>query len=150
MSSVVSEIIAGATPIRASVNANDAPSAATARSHAPTMPMPPARTCPAIWAMTGLGSSTISRSKATIAVPASPIEPVPAAARSAPEQNTRPACVSTTARTPRSAPASPSRADSSATSWADSALRLCGESSVTVATSPPTSYRTRPVTSITP
>ena len=116
MSSVVSEIIAGARPIRASVNANDAPSAATARSHAPTMPMPPARTCPAIRAMTGLGSSTISLSRAMIAVPVSPSEPVPAAARSAPEQNTRPVCVSTTARTARSAPASPSRSDTSATS----------------------------------
>jgi hypothetical protein len=116
MSSVVSEIIAGARPIRASVKANDAPSAATARSHAPTMPMPPARTCPAIRAMTGWGSSTISLSTAMIAVPVSPSEPVPAAARSAPEQNTRPVCVSTTVRTPRSALASPSRAVSSATS----------------------------------
>ena len=80
------------------------------------MPMPPARTCPAIRAMTGLGSSTISLSKAMIVVPLSPSEPVPAAARSAPEQNTRPVCVSTTARTRSSAPASASRAVSSATS----------------------------------
>ena len=116
MSSVVSEIIAGARPIRASVNANDAPSAAMARSHAPTMPMPPARTCPAIRAITGLGSSTISLSKAMTAVPAAPSEPVPAAARSAPEQNARPVCVSTTARTAWSAPASLSRSDISARS----------------------------------
>ena len=116
MSSVVSEIIAGARPIRASVNANDAPSAAMARSHAPTMPMPPARTCPAIRAITGLGSSTISLSKAITAVPAAPSEPVPAATRSAPEQNDRPVCVSTTARTAWSAPASLSRSDISARS----------------------------------
>ena len=134
MSSVVSEIIAGVTPMRASVNANDDPAAATAMSHAPTMPRPPARTCPAIRAMTGLGSSTISRSTAMIVMLASPSEPVPAAARSAPEQNTRPVCVSTTARTPGSSPASLSRADSSAMSWADRAFRLCGESRMTVAT----------------
>ena len=145
MSRVVSEIMAGARPIRASVNAKDAPSAATARSHAPTMPIPPARTCPAILAMTGLGSSVIAVSSAMTAAPESAVEPVPAAFRSAPAQNTRPVCVSTTARAAGSSPASASRADSSDTSCADKALRLCGESRVMVATSPPTSYRTSSV-----
>ena len=39
-------MIAGASPSRTSVNANDTLSGASAMSHAPTMPMPPARTAP--------------------------------------------------------------------------------------------------------
>jgi hypothetical protein len=66
--------------------------------------------------MTGLGSSTISRSRPVIEGPALLSEPVPAAARSAPEQNTRPVWVSTTTRTDGSSPAALSRADSSSMS----------------------------------
>ena len=47
-------------------------------------------------------------------------------------------------------PASPSRADTSSTSPADSALRLYGESRVTVATSSPASYRTNSLIFVTP
>ena len=43
-SRVVSEMIAGATPIRASVRANVLRGPAITMSHAPTKPIPPART----------------------------------------------------------------------------------------------------------
>ena len=72
------------------------------------------------------------------AVVAPAIDWLPASARSAPAQNTRPVCVITTARTEGSATASASRPVSSASSWRDSALRLCGESRVRVATWSPT------------
>jgi len=81
-----------------------------------------------------LGSATTDFRRAMIAVPAWLIEPVPAPAEPGLAQNTRPAYVSATARTARYAPASASRADRSATSWADRALRLCA-SRVMVATS---------------
>ena len=102
---MVSEMIAGARPRRTSVKANEAVSVATARSQAPTMPMPPARTCPVIRAITGLSSSMTAVSSPVIAAVASDIDPPPASDRSAPEQKTRPVWVSTTARTPRSCPA---------------------------------------------
>ena len=85
-------------------------------------------------AMTGLAASTIAPSSARIAVLAPVIGWLPASARSAPAQNTRPVWVITMARADGSAAASASRAESSATSWRDSALRLCGESRVRVAT----------------
>ncbi len=52
----VSEMIDGATPMRASVSAKVLARPATAISHAPISPMPPARTCPSTAAMTGTGA----------------------------------------------------------------------------------------------
>ncbi len=89
--------------------------------------------------MTGLGASTIAVSRARMAVLAAVIDWLPASARSAPAQNTRPVWVITTARAEGSATASASRPDSSAISWRDSALRLCGESRVRVTAWPPAS-----------
>ena len=88
--------------------------------------------------MTGLAASTIAVSSARIAVLASVIDWLPASARSAPAQNTRPVWVMTMARDDGSAAASASLPDSSATSGRDSALRLCGESRVRVASWSPT------------
>src|ERR1700734_3492423 len=59
-------MIAGATPIRASVNANVLRGPATAISQAATRPMPPARTWPSTTTMTGRGDSTIARSNVAI------------------------------------------------------------------------------------
>ena len=58
----------------------------------------------------------------------------PRSERSAPEQNTVPAPVSTTTRTARSSAASPSAVASSSSRRDESALRFDGESSVTVRT----------------
>ena len=57
--SSVSEMIDGATPMRASVSANVLVFPATAMSPAPTRPSPPALTCPSIAAMTGRGNKIL-------------------------------------------------------------------------------------------
>ena len=59
--STVTEIIAGTTPSRTSVNANDAESGAIAKSHAATRPSPPARAVPFSRQTTGFGLSQIRR-----------------------------------------------------------------------------------------
>ncbi|CKT67693.1 Uncharacterised protein [Mycobacterium tuberculosis] len=104
-------MIAGATPIRASVSANVLSGPATTMSHAPTRPNPPARTCPLMAPTTGSGDSTmarnsavISRARATAIRYGSP-PPPPASLRSAPAQNVPPVCPSTTSRTAGSASA---------------------------------------------
>ena len=51
----MTEITAGTTPMRTSLNANVAVCAATAMSQAATMPTPPARAGPASLATTGFG-----------------------------------------------------------------------------------------------
>ena len=59
-------MIDGATPMRASVSANVLRGPATTMSHAPTRPIPPARTCPSITPTTGSGHSTMARSRVVI------------------------------------------------------------------------------------
>lgn len=59
-------MIAGATPMRASVSANVLRGPATAISQAPTRPKPPARTWPLMAAITGSGEATMARIKAVI------------------------------------------------------------------------------------
>ena len=54
------EIIAGTTPSRTSVNAKEAVTGAIAKSHAATRPSPPARAVPFRRQMTGFGLSQIS------------------------------------------------------------------------------------------
>ncbi len=135
-------MIAGATPIRASVSAKVLRGPATTMSHAPTSPIPPARTCPSIAAITGIGHPTIARSVAASsrARPSAVSNGSPPAAsdRSAPAQNVPPVWPSTTARTAGSAAAACRPSCSWVTSRADSALRLCGESSLSRATWPST------------
>ena len=106
-------MIAGATPIRASVNAKVLRGPATAISHAATSPMPPARTWPSTATITGSGDSTMARSSAAISLArsaATSAGSAPACAdlweRSAPAQNVFPVWPSTTARTAGSAAAS--------------------------------------------
>ena len=125
------------------MNAKVVPGVPTAMSHAPTSPMPPARTCPSSRAITGLGSSTIVRSRVTsrAVVRCGPSGSL-ASRRSLPEQNTVPVWVSTIARTPSSAAAAPSADSSAATRAAESALRFAGESRVIVAIICSTEYRT--------
>lgn len=119
--------MAGATPMRTSVNAKVTLWEPSATSAAPTMPSPPARTWPSRRATTGLGMSRMRRSSPTItSVIAGPLE---ASLRSAPAQNTEPVWVSSTARTDESSDAVSRCASSSAHSCRDSAFRLCGESS---------------------
>ena len=72
-------MIDGATPMRASVNANVLAGPATTMSHAPTRPSPPARTCPLTAPMTGIGSrefgaaaGSSSRARSTATSPGSP------------------------------------------------------------------------------
>src|SRR6185312_5659129 len=136
-------MIAGATPIRASVSAKVLLGPATTMSHAPTSPKPPARTCPSIAPITGTGSSKIARNRPVsclvLSVVASPSD---ASDRSAPAQNVLPVCPSTTARTFGSAAASRRPWCSCSTRADDSALRLCGESRVTRAVAPSTVYST--------
>lgn len=128
----------GANPIRTSVSAKLLSGPATTRSQAATMPMPPARTLPSICAITGFGISTSLRSTSIMtrvrSSAATAGSPSLASSRSAPAQKVLPVCASTIARTLSSPLASSSPRSSSATSLDDSALRLCGESSVSVAT----------------
>ena len=88
-------IMAGATPTRTSVKANVLASAATAMSAAAMSPSPPARACPLTRAMTGTGLSTMEVRMSGMRFGAA----APRSERSAPEQNTVPAPVRTTART---------------------------------------------------
>ena len=116
------------------------------RSHAPIRPIPPARTCPSTTPITGRGHSRMARSTAVISAarPAaiSSGDAPDTSDRSAPAQNVRPAWVSTTMRTEGSAAASSRRPRSWVTSVVDSALRLCGEFSVSRATRSVTLYST--------
>ncbi len=125
-------IIAGATPTRTSVKANVAASGATAMSAAAMRPSPPARAWPFTRAMTGTALSTIVVRMSGMRFGAAR----PRSDRSAPEQNTVPAPVSTTTRTSGSRVASRNAWSSSSRSRADSALRFSGESSVRVRTPP--------------
>ena len=95
-------IMAGATPTRTSVKANVLASAATAMSAAAMRPSPPARAWPLTRTMTGTALSTMDVRMAGMRLGAA----VPRSDRSAPEQNTVPAPVSTTARTSGSSVAS--------------------------------------------
>ena len=127
-SSAATMIMAGATPTRTSLKAKDAPAGATAMSAAATRPMPPARACPFTRAMTGTGLSTMVVRISGIRFGAAE----PRSARSAPEQNTEPAPVSTMARTSTSATAPHSAAANSSSMADESAFRLCGESRTSV------------------
>src|SRR6516162_10687527 len=134
-------MIAGATPIRASVSAKVLRGPATAISHAPTRPNPPARTCPSMAAITGSGDSTMARNNAVssraLAAAMSKGAPPLASLRSAPAQKVPPVCPSTTARTAGSDAASRSPWCNWLTRAIESALRLCGEFSVSRANGPP-------------
>ena len=127
-------MIAAASPSLTSVSAKVASSAAIAMSEAATMPIPPARTAPCSRVTTGLSIDTISRCSSTIRRAPSSMPPALASDRSAPEQKTLPSARISTTRTASSAAARSSPANSSVTSWRDSAFRLCWESSVRVAT----------------
>jgi hypothetical protein len=116
------------------VRANVASSALIATSPAATIPMPPARTAPETRTTTGLPMVAISRCSTTMRFAPSSIPTVVASERSAPEQNTLPSWRTRTTFTSGSASARSSRSNSSVTSCRESALRLCGESSVIVAT----------------
>ena len=120
--------MAGATPTRTSVNANVLASAATAMSAAAIRPSPPARACPLTRAMTGTALSTMDVRMSGMRLGAA----APLSDRSAPEQNTFPAPVRTTARTSGARVASRNACSSCASRLADRALRLPGESSVNV------------------
>ena len=87
--------MAGATPTRTSVKANVLASAATAMSAAAMRPRPPARAWPLTRTMTGTALSTMDVRMAGMRSGAA----LPRSDRSAPEQNTVPVPVSTTART---------------------------------------------------
>ena len=117
------------------MNANVASSTATAMSAAATMPTPPARAGPASLATTGFELVQIWVRISGNSLTPSVAEPaVPASLRSMPAQNTGPVWSRTITRT-ASSPAAVARwSRSSRRSCADSALRLCGESSVIVAT----------------
>ena len=116
-----------------------APSRATIRSQASAIPSAPASTWPLAAQIDGLPSSPISRnSRGKRSVPrclstsgCSSAKPP----RFAPEENTR-SCeeVSTTQRTRSSSRAASKAAISSSSTWSESALRVSGWSSVTVAT----------------
>src|SRR5579875_2775200 len=118
-------MMAGATPMRTSVKANEAERAQMTASAAATSPKPPARTWPLRAATTGLGypHSSLSTSEK---------EPRPSSTggsvRSAPEQKVLPVPVIATARTSGSERAATRCSDNSATRRRDSALRLEGES----------------------
>ncbi len=149
--STTTEITAGTTPIRTSLNAKVASWAAIATSHAATSPTPPARAGPLIRATTGVGDSQIvCRIRGTSVTPCC-CAPAPRdSLRSMPEQNTRPVWVSTITRAAGSAIAASRWASSSRRSCADRALRLAGESSVIVATPAATSRWTSSSGSLTP
>ncbi len=121
-------IIAGATPTRTSVKANVLAAAATAMSAAAMRPRPPARACPLTRAITGTGLSTMAVRTSGMRFGAA----APRSDRSAPEQKTVPVPESTMARTSMSPVASRNASSSSPSRREESALRLCGESSVRV------------------
>ncbi len=132
-------IMNGNAPTLISGVPNRTPSRATIRSHASATPSAPASTCPLAAQMVGLPSSPISRnSRGKRSVPrclstsgCSSANPP----RFAPEEKTF-SCddVSTTQRTSSSSRAVSKAAISSSSSSSDSALRVSGWSSVTVAT----------------
>ena len=136
-------IMAGATPTRTSVKAKVASVVATAMSAAAMRPMPPARAWPLTRTMIGTALSAMDVRMAGIRLGAA----APRSDRSAPEQNTVPVPVSTTARTSGSPVASRNAGSSCAKRRSESALRLAGESSVSVRI--PTSCRTPTNTSAT-
>jgi hypothetical protein len=84
----------------------------------------------------------MSRSKVSNPVVPAVMPPWLASVRSAPAQNVDPVCVSSTARTVSSAPASVSASVSCATRRADSAFLLRGESSAILAIPRSTEYCT--------
>ena len=124
-------MIAGATPIRTSVNANVVDGATTTRSHAAISPTPPARTGPFTAAIVGR-SLSLSRFSAFTIGDESTL-PVPRSLRSAPAQNVVPVWVRTIARGGRGL-GDVECAMESRTRPSESALRFAGESSVIVAT----------------
>src|SRR4051812_41733408 len=133
--STTAEITAGTSPRRTSEKANVADSAATTTSQAARRPMPPARAGPRTTATAGFGEAQIAcSSSGNSRIPCSSAPPPAASSRSIPEQNTRPAWSSTTTRTAGSAKASFSADRSWARIARERALRLAGESRVSVAT----------------
>ena len=122
--------MAGATPTRTSLKPKVAASGATAMSAAAINPSPPARAAPFTRAITGTGHSARVRRISGMRLGAA----VPRSERSAPEQNTVPAPVSTTTRTAGSSADCRSAAASSSSRRDERALRFEGESSVTVRT----------------
>ena len=133
--STTAEITAGTMPIRTSEKANVADDPATTTSQAASSPTPPARAGPRTTATTGFGEFQMaSSSSGNSRTPWSCAPPPAASARSMPEQKTRPVWSSTTTRTASSASASSSAAFSWARIARESALRLAGESRVSVAT----------------
>ena len=138
------EMIAGMTPTRTSVNPSRTSSRAMEMSQAAASPTPPATVWPSMRPTTGVGDAMMARSRSS--KPLAPGAALPAAAcseRSAPAQKTRPVLVSTTTRTAGSALAA-SRASSRPPITARlRALRLASSVSVRVATPSATSDRAR-------
>jgi len=130
------EMIAGATPIRTSVNPNLASSMAMDMSIAAARPIPPATQCPAIRPTYGLGDSRNlpNKSVGSTGFDEEPPLPEERSERSAPAQNTRPRLVSTTTRTSGSESASSSASVNSVVRRELSALRLSSSARVTVST----------------
>ena len=108
------EMTAGISPIRTSLNAKVAVAATTTMSAAAMMPMPPARAGPATLARTGLGQWAIRRRMAgSSRTPCRPGAAAASSLRSMPEQKTGPVWLSTTTRTASSAAAASSASISS-------------------------------------
>ena len=85
-------MIAGATPMRTSVNANVTSGCTTTRSHDAISPMPPARTGPSTAAIVGAARSIEPFER--VAMASSRPCPAPRSFRSAPAQKTGGACAS--------------------------------------------------------
>ena len=149
--STTAEMTAGTSPSRTSEKPKVAEAPATTTSQAASSPTPPARAGPRTAASTGFGElhSSCSRS-GNSRTPCSCAPPPAASARSIPEQKTRPVWSSTSTRTASSA----SACSTAERSWArivrDSALRLAGESRVSVATPRATSTRSTRSAEVTP
>jgi hypothetical protein len=117
----------GINPTRLKANSKNADDAATTRSHASASGQPKPAAAPCTPATTGFGNSVIARTTRLAASAAPAVSPP---VRSPPEQNARPAPVSSTARTVASAAASPSRADNSSSMGVSTALSFSGRSSL--------------------
>ena len=122
-------IIIGHRPTAISVVPNCAVSAATTRSHATIRPRPPASAGPLTIAMIGLPRSCIA-SEQLGSVAVGPPSACCIADRSPPAENTVPAPVSTTTRTPGFALIAASAATSSPQVAGPIGLRLSGRLSV--------------------
>mmetsp|Transcript_11391 Transcript_11391/g.27313 ORF Transcript_11391/g.27313 Transcript_11391/m.27313 type:complete len:202 (-) Transcript_11391:21-626(-) len=134
------DITAGHTPSRTSVNPISASSERTEISVAAAKPTPPPVQCPAMRPITGLGETMMSSSTSVRVCRGGSCCAPPF--KSAPAQNVLPAFVRTITRTASSLCAAASRSPSASTSSKLRAFLFCGRLSVSVATPLATSYST--------